>query len=82
MWLPMPAPAGRNDDSAPARRSAQSLGRNVLPSRVMPWILNRRGVATGTATTAADGDGPCIAAPVAAGTACCGKACTRAPIVP
>src|SRR6185295_7307523 len=40
-----PAPAGWNDDSAPASRSAQSLGRKGLPSRVMPWILYWRGAA-------------------------------------
>ena len=51
----MPAPAGRNGDIAPARRSAQSLGRNAMPSRVIPWMKNSRGVAavmvsaTGTA---------------------------------
>ena len=32
------APPGRNWLMTPARRSAQSLGRKVLPSRVMPWM--------------------------------------------
>src|SRR5437867_4049860 len=39
-WLP----SGRNDDIAPASRSAQSLGRNALPSLVIPWMKNSRGL--------------------------------------
>ena len=81
MWASMPEPGGRNDDSAPARRSAQSLGRNALPSRVMPWILNRRGVAAGM-ESAALAVTPPGAARMRDGTAACGTAPVKATIVP
>ncbi len=41
--MPPAEPAGRKLDIAPARRSAQSLGRNGLPSRVTPWMNSVRG---------------------------------------
>ena len=37
-----PAPPGRNGDITPASRSAQSLGRKVRPSLVMPWMKTSR----------------------------------------
>ena len=50
MWAPMALPMaperGLKLDSAPARRSLQSLGRKVLPSSVSPWMKNSRGLGT------------------------------------
>src|SRR3989338_6441859 len=46
MWAerPMWAAPGLKDDMAPARRSAQSLGRKVLPDVVRPWMKTSRGL--------------------------------------
>jgi hypothetical protein len=41
--MPPAPPPGLKQDIAPARRSAQSLGLNVRPSRVMPWMKIWRG---------------------------------------
>ena len=43
VWAPGPsAPKGRKGDMTPASRSAESLGRNVRPSFVMPWMMSSR----------------------------------------
>src|SRR5438094_7351 len=40
--MPLAVPPGRKHDIAPDSRSAQSLGRNVRPSLVMPCMKNSR----------------------------------------
>src|SRR3989442_1190320 len=54
MWEPGPpfAPPGRKHDMAPARRSAQSLGRNCRPLDVMPWMKTSRGLTAAMAAAA------------------------------
>ena len=42
--MPPALPSGRKLDKAPARRSAQSLGRKVLPAFVTPWMKSWRGL--------------------------------------